>query len=225
MRAAATPVGPPDARWGLELVHADAWLLAVHKPSGLLSQPGLGPALRDSALSRLQQRWPTARLAHRLDRDTSGLLLLALDAASHRHLSLQFQRGLVRKAYVAEVHGQLARRRGCIDAPLARVSTRPPRYGVVPGGKPSLTLWRRLALGPASTRLLLLPRTGRSHQLRAHLAAIGHPILGDPLYGPADAAADPGSGRLRLHALGLRFHHPHSGAPLRLRCAGHWGDP
>ncbi|SBO44351.1 Ribosomal large subunit pseudouridine synthase A [Cyanobium sp. NIES-981] len=206
-------------------MHADAWLLAVHKPSGLLSQPGLGPALADSALTRLQQRWPTARLVHRLDRDTSGLLLLALDAASHRHLSLQFQRGLVRKAYGAEVHGRLTALRGRIAAPLARVGTRPPRYGVVPAGKPSLTLWRRLALGPGWTRLLLLPRTGRSHQLRVHLAAIGHPILGDPIYGGADPSGAPAPGRLRLHALGLRLNHPHSGAPLRLRCAGHWGDP
>jgi tRNA pseudouridine32 synthase/23S rRNA pseudouridine746 synthase len=209
----------------LELVHADPWLLAVHKPPGLLSQPGLGPELSDSVVTRLQRRWPTARLVHRLDRDTSGLLLLALDAASHRQLSLQFQQRRVGKVYLAEVHGRLEAGRGRIEFPLARVGTRPPRYGVVCGGKPSLTLWRRLVRHPDRTRLLLLPRTGRSHQLRVHLAAIGHPILGDPLYGPELQGDHPGPGRLRLHALGLRLRHPHSGALLRLRCAGHWGHP
>lgn len=214
-----------DGLNGLALVHADAWLLALHKPSGLLSQPGLGPALRDSALIRVQQRWPSARLVHRLDRDTSGLLLLALDPVSHRHLSLQFQQRRVRKAYLAEVQGRVASLRGCVTLPLARVATRPPRYGVVAGGKPCLTHWRRLAEGPDWTLLLLQPRTGRSHQLRVHMAALGHPIVGDPLYGPEAAAGAQPRGRLRLHALGLRLLHPHSGAPLRLRCAGHWGDP
>jgi tRNA pseudouridine32 synthase/23S rRNA pseudouridine746 synthase len=208
---------------GLELLHADPWLLAVHKPSGLLSQPGRGPELADSALTRVQGRWPSARLVHRLDRDTSGLLLLALDAASHRHLSLQFQERRVGKAYLAEVSGELASSGGRIDRPLARIGTRPPRYGVVADGRPSLTLWRRLVRGQGWTRLLLLPRTGRSHQLRVHLAALGHPILGDPLYGPADPRLPPPS-PMRLHAFGLRFRHPRSGEPLRLRCAGHWVD-
>ncbi|MFQ6540218.1 RluA family pseudouridine synthase [Aphanothece stagnina] len=200
------------------LVHADPWLLAVDKPPGLLSQPGLGPQLRESLLGQVQRRWPTAQLVHRLDRDTSGLLVLALDPLSHRNLSLQFQQRRVRKAYLAEVQGEVRGCSGRIDAPLARLTARPPRYGVVPEGKAALTRWRLLARGPGWSRLLLQPRTGRSHQLRVHMAWLGHPILGDPLYGPGYP------GRMRLHAWGLQLRHPHSGAPLRLRCAGHWGD-
>ncbi|MCX5939463.1 MAG: RluA family pseudouridine synthase [Cyanobium sp. LacPavin_0818_WC50_MAG_67_9] len=199
----------------LELIHADPWLLALAKPSGLRCQPGLGPELADSLLSRAQRRWPEARLAHRLDRDTSGLILLARDAETHRRLSAAFAERRVRKTYLAWVAGVPAGRGGVIDLPLARVATRPPRYGVVPvagGGKPSLTRWRLLRPGQRASLLLLQPHTGRSHQLRVHLAALGHPVLGDSLYG--DGAAAP---RLQLHAAGLRFRHPVSGDVLRLR--------
>lgn len=199
----------------VELVYADAWLLALAKPSGLLSQPGLGPELADSLISRAQKRWPTARLVHRLDRDTSGLILLARDADIHRLLSAAFAERRVRKTYQARVQGVPAARGGLIDQPLARIATRPPRYGVVPvaaGGKPAQTRWRRFA-GPATANTLLLqPLTGRSHQLRAHLAWLGHPVLGDPLYGDRTSAP-----RLQLHAAGLRLRHPVTGAPLRLR--------
>lgn len=204
------------------LLFADPWLLALAKPSGLLSQPGLGPDLADSLISRAQRRWPEARLVHRLDRDTSGLILLARDATSHRRLSAAFAQRQVRKTYLARVRGMPAARDGRIDQPLARIATRPPRYGVVPlehGGKPALTRWRQLAASPAGSTLLLQPHTGRSHQLRVHLAWLGHPVLGDPLYGDG-----PASGRLQLHAAGLRLLHPVTGRPLRLRCAGNWGD-
>ncbi len=194
-----------------ELLYADAWLLALAKPSGLLSQPGLGPELADSLISRAQRRWPTARLVHRLDRDTSGLILLARDAETHRLLSAAFADRRVHKTYLARVQGVPAARGGLIDQPVARLATRPPLYGVVPvlaGGKPALTRWRRLR----GNTLLLQPHTGRSHQLRVHLAWLGHPVLGDPLYG--DRASAP---RLQLHATGLRLRHPVTGAPLRLR--------
>jgi tRNA pseudouridine32 synthase/23S rRNA pseudouridine746 synthase len=207
----------------IPLLHADPWLLAVHKPAGLLSQPGLGPDLADSLISRIQQEWPSARLAHRLDQATSGLLLLALDPLTHRELSRAFAERRVRKAYLARVQGCPTGHGGFIDAPLARIATRPPRYGPVPvaqGGKPALTRWRLLEPGPtpgaAESLLLLAPHTGRSHQLRVHLALLGHPIVGDAIYG------DPGPGRLLLHATGLRLRHPHTGAPLRLRCPPHW---
>ena len=199
----------------LELIHADPWLLALAKPSGLLCQPGLGPELADSLLSRAQQRWPEVRLVHRLDRDTSGLILLARDPETHRRLSAAFAERRVRKAYLARVAGVPAGRGGVINLPLARVATRPPRYGVVPvagGGKPALTRWRLLRPGQRSSLLLLQPHTGRSHQLRVHLAALGHPVLGDPLYGDGAAAL-----RLQLHAAGLRLRHPVSGDGLRLR--------
>jgi tRNA pseudouridine32 synthase/23S rRNA pseudouridine746 synthase len=199
----------------LELIHADPWLLALAKPSGLLSQPGLGNALADSLLSRAQRRWPEVRLVHRLDRDTSGLILLARDAETHRRLSAAFAERRIRKTYLALVEGSPVDRGGVIDLPLARVATRPPRYGVVPlagGGKPSLTRWRLLRSGPRASLLLLQPHTGRSHQLRVHLAALGHPVLGDPLYGDPAAAS-----RLQLHGTGLRLRHPVTGEVLRLR--------
>jgi tRNA pseudouridine32 synthase/23S rRNA pseudouridine746 synthase len=199
----------------LELIHADPWLLALAKPSGLLSQPGLGSALADSLLSRAQRRWPEVRLVHRLDRDTSGLILLARDAETHRRLSAAFAERRIRKTYLAMVEGSPGDRCGVIDLPLARVATRPPRYGVVPlagGGKPSLTRWRLLRSGPRASLLLLQPRTGRSHQLRVHLAALGHPVLGDPLYGDPAAAS-----RLQLHGTGLRLRHPVTGEVLCLR--------
>ena len=226
------PVARQPSAWvlvrcpSLELIHADPWLLALLKPSGLLSQPGLGPELADSLLSRAQGRWPEARLVHRLDRDTSGLILLARDAGTHRALSTAFAERRVHKTYLAWVAGVPPARGGVIDLPLARVGTRPPRYGVVPldgGGKPALTRWRLLRGGPRASLLLLQPHTGRSHQLRVHLAAQGHPVLGDPLYG--DPTASP---RLQLHAAGLRFRHPVTGEALRLRApvpAGPFGSP
>ena len=210
------------------LLFGDPWLLALVKPSGLLSQPGLGPALADSLISWAQGHWPEARLVHRLDRDTSGLILLARDATTHRLLSGAFAERRVRKTYLALVEGVPAGRGGLIDQPLARIATRPPRYGVVPleqGGKPALTRWRRLAASPAVSTLLLQPHTGRSHQLRVHLAWLGHPVAGDPLYGGL-RGEEPGAatrGRLMLHAAGLDLRHPITARPLRLRCAGNWG--
>jgi tRNA pseudouridine32 synthase/23S rRNA pseudouridine746 synthase len=202
------------------VLYADPWLLALLKPSGLLSQPGLGPELADSLISRAQERWPEARLVHRLDRDTSGLILLARDATTHRALSAAFAERRVRKTYLAVVQGLPADRGGVINQPLARIATRPPRYGVVPlgqGGKPALTRWRVLRRFEGSSLLLLQPRTGRSHQLRVHLADLGHPVLGDPIYGDSlygDLVPAP---RLQLHAAGLQLLHPATGMPLHLR--------
>jgi tRNA pseudouridine32 synthase/23S rRNA pseudouridine746 synthase len=205
----------PRSDPGCCVLYADPWLLALVKPSGLLSQPGLGPELADSLISRAQERWPEVRLVHRLDRDTSGLILLARDATTHQALSAAFAERRVRKTYLAMVQGLPADRGGIIDQPLARIATRPPRYGVVPlecGGKSAFTRWRVLRRFVGSSLLLLQPRTGRSHQLRVHLAAIGHPVLGDPLYG--DPASAP---RLQLHAAGLQLLHPAKGKPLHLR--------
>ena len=214
------------------LLYRDPWVAAFDKPSGLLSQPGLGPDLADSLITRVQRRWPELLLVHRLDRDTSGLLLLACTPAIHRQLSCLFAERCIRKTYVAEVTGHPEADGGRIDRPLARISTRPPRYGVVPvdqGGKPAITHWRLLQRRWDSqerpiSRLLLVPRTGRSHQLRVHLEQIGHPILGDPIYGAAQAA-EPGGDRLLLHAWGLRFRHPATGKALRLRCPAPWDYP
>jgi tRNA pseudouridine32 synthase/23S rRNA pseudouridine746 synthase len=204
-------------------------LLVADKPSGLLCQPGRGPELADSLLTRLRAQWPTAQLVHRLDRDTSGLVLLALEPELHRALSRLFAERLIQKTYRADVVGVPAQPGGAIELPLARHSRQPPRYGPDPAGKAAHTDWRLLAACGSWSRLELRPYTGRSHQLRAHLTAIGHPILGDPLYGGqakgerGEAVTDTGfspmpggdplppAPRLRLHATALAFHHPHRG--------------
>ena len=216
----------PRSDPGCCVLYADPWLLVLVKPSGLLSQPGLGPELADSLISRAQERWPEVRLVHRLDRDTSGLILLARDATTHRALSAAFAERRVRKTYLAMVQGLPADRGGIIDQPLARIATRPPRYGVVPlecGGKSAFTRWRVLRRFVGSSLLLLQPRTGRSHQLRVHLAAIGHPVLGDPLYGDTLYCEPAAAPRLQLHAAGLQLLHPATGKPLHLRsrCFGY----
>ena len=201
-------------------------LLVADKPSGLLCQPGRGPHLADSLLTRLQQQWPGAQLVHRLDRDTSGLVLLALDPALHRALSQLFAERLVRKTYRADVLGVPAQPAGSIHLPLARRSRQPPLYGPDPAGKPAHTDWQLLEACGRWSRLELQPHTGRSHQLRAHLAAIGHPILGDPLYGDQGEAmpetgctAGAAASRLRLHATALAFRHPLSGDDLQFHSA------
>jgi tRNA pseudouridine32 synthase/23S rRNA pseudouridine746 synthase len=212
-------------------------LLVADKPSGLLCQPGRGPHLADSLLTRLRTQWPTAQLVHRLDRDTSGLVLLALEPDLHRALSQLFADRLVCKTYRADVVGVPKQPAGSIRLPLTRQSRQPPLYGHDPCGKPAHTDWRLLEACSLWSRLELQPLTGRSHQLRAHLAAIGHPILGDPLYGdpakghPIEAMSDPCLGteagadrlprppRLRHHATALAFRHPLSGDALQFHSA------
>ena len=193
----------------------DRWLLAVDKPAGLLTQPGLGRQQADSLITRLNRADPALRLVHRLDRDTSGVLLLARGLEALRSCSSLFAHRRVNKLYLADVRGPIDRS-GAINTPLARVQRQPPRYGFHPAGRSAITLWR--VLRPLDgikcdgiTRVWLRPVTGRSHQLRAHLAGIGHPIIGDPIYGDACTA-----GRLRLHAHALSFCHPFTQRRVRL---------
>ena len=188
----------------------DPWLMVVDKPAGLLTQPGLGPDQQDSVITRLQRKEQGLRLVHRLDRDTSGVLLLARSADALRRLSALFAERRINKLYKADVEGELLGR-GCIASPLARLSRQPPRYGSHPEGRLALTLWRVCAAYAHGTRIWLRPLTGRSHQLRAHLAELGHPIVGDPIYG--DAAR---SCRLHLHAQALSFRHPFTQQRIRL---------
>ena len=209
--AASTPASL-DPAW---IVHASDELLVLDKPAGLLSQPGLGPHQADALIRRVQRRWPQAQLVHRLDRDTSGLLLVALDPALHRALSIAFAERRVEKHYVADVQGVPQAEAGRIDWPLAKCQHQPPRYAVdAHKGKPCRTDWRQLETHGPFSRLALQPHTGRSHQLRVHLQALGHPIVGDPLYGRAGDAP-----RMHLHATALALTHPVSGEPLR------WSSP
>lgn len=202
------------------MLHEDAHLLALVKPAGLLSVPGRGPQNADSLSARAQRRWPDVLIVHRLDQATSGLLLMARSAAVQRALSSAFAERRVHKRYEALVHGQPSAATDAdgwaeIDLPLIVDWPNRPRSKVDHAtGKPSRTRWRLLAHDAATdtARLALEPVTGRSHQLRVHLLAIGHPIVGDALYGTPDTAP-----RLMLHACALRLEHPVSGHTLDLR--------
>lgn len=199
------------------IVHEDASLVALRKPAGLLSVPGRGAAKADSLASRATQRWPDALVVHRLDQATSGLMLMARGAEAQRQLNQAFAHRRVDKYYVAIVHGRMqATTDGWNDIrlPIGRNWLLRPRSHVdTLMGKPCHTRWQPLAWDPAAdmTRVALQPITGRSHQLRVHLQAIGHPIVGDTLYGIADQAP-----RMMLHACGLRLQHPGSGQELVL---------
>ena len=193
-----------------EVIHADRHLLAVDKPPGLLSVPGLGPANQDCLARRAAAAHPGARIVHRLDRETSGVIVMALDADTHRNLSRQFERREVDKLYVAVVAGLVECDEGEIALPLRKDLDPPtpgPRHIVDhEQGRPALTRYRVLARDDDRTRLELRPLTGRSHQLRVHLEAIGHPILGDDLYAPPNVVAM--ADRLLLHAQTLSLTHP-----------------
>ena len=190
-------------------MHEDQWLLVLDKDAGLLAVAGIGPEKADCLAARVAAVRPGARIVHRLDRDTSGLIVMALDARTHRHLSCQFEARGVGKRYGALVAGTMVEESGTIDLPIAKDLTSPPRQRIdFDHGRPSVTRWAvalRL-IDPARTRVHLHPETGRSHQLRIHMREIGHPILGDDLYAPPDIRAL--APRLCLHAERLEFAHP-----------------
>ncbi|MCR9124621.1 MAG: RluA family pseudouridine synthase [Rhodobacteraceae bacterium] len=200
----------------LTILHEDATVVAIDKPAGLLSVPGRGPDLADCLMTRLQRVFPDALLVHRLDRDTSGVMIFALTAHAQRHLGAQFEARSARKSYVALIAGHPSAASGTVDLPLIVDWPNRPRQKVcAETGKPAVTDWRVLRHIGAHTRVRLHPRTGRTHQLRVHMQALGHPILGDSLY--ADAAGAAAADRLMLHAEELRLKHPESGVALKLR--------
>ncbi|MHC4993702.1 MAG: RluA family pseudouridine synthase [Planctomycetota bacterium] len=194
----------------LPLIYQDDHLLVLDKPTGLLAVPGRGPDLQDCLSARVQAEYPKALIVHRLDRDTSGLMIMARDPETHRQLSRLFENRLVEKTYTALVRGRVEEDAGEIDLPLRKDMDHPPRHRVDRElGKPALTKWRVAERLPDRTRLTLEPLTGRSHQLRVHLKAIGHPILGDALY--ADPVALIMADHLTLHAERLCLTHPVTG--------------
>lgn len=200
-----------------QVLHADDHRVVVDKPSGLLSVPGRGEDKQDCAWARVAARWPDALIVHRLDQSTSGLIVFARGEAMQRALSEAFAARLVDKRYEAVVHGLVARDAFEIDLPLIVDWPNRPRQMVdAERGKPSLTrvrvLHRDLAAG--TTRVELEPVTGRSHQLRVHLLAAGHPILGDALYAPPEVLAR--APRLLLHARDLRLPAVLDAPPLSL---------
>jgi tRNA pseudouridine32 synthase / 23S rRNA pseudouridine746 synthase len=200
-------------------IHIDEHLVVLDKPAGLLTVPGRTEP--DCLAARAQRLWPDARVVHRLDQATSGLVLMARGTDMQRRLSAAFESRQVLKRYLAVVHGLPADEGGTIKLPLAADWPRRPRQQVdLQRGKPSVTHWQVLRRDAASgcSLLALTPVTGRSHQLRVHLLAIGHPIVGDTLYDQAPAD------RLMLHAAELALQHPATGQPCRWRSAAPFGS-
>lgn len=198
----------------LELIFSDDSLVVVNKPAGLLAVPGRGADKQDCLATRLQATFPDALVVHRLDMATSGLMVFARGPEIHRRLSSAFRERTIEKRYEAVVRGKLDPESGEVSLPIAvDWPNRPLRKIDDVSGKPSLTRYRTLGFMGDSARVELEPITGRTHQLRLHMAAIGHPILGDALYG--EAASSP---RLMLHAISLRFIHPLTGKQLNFNC-------
>lgn len=196
-----------------DLLFQDEHLLIVNKPAGLLSVPGRGEGKQDCLSVRIQQRFPDALVVHRLDMATSGLMVFARGEAMQRELSRMFREREVSKRYVALVAGVLENEVGEIDLPLMVDWPNRPKSKVDhASGKPSLTRYRLLGIEDGDSRVELEPITGRTHQLRLHLASIGHPIIGDTLYDGCKAE------RLMLHATRLAFDHPITAKPLYFEC-------
>ncbi|GGG82434.1 RNA pseudouridine synthase [Salipiger pallidus] len=199
----------------IPILHADHELLVVDKPAGLLSVPGKGPELADCLLTRLEKAFPTVRLVHRLDRDTSGVMVFGLTAHAQRHLGAQFEARKTKKTYIARVAGRLESKTGTVDLPLiVDWPNRPKQMVCHETGKPSITDYKVVKASDEESRVRLFPQTGRSHQLRVHMLALGHPILGDPFYGPETAGQYP---RMMLHAEELRLNHPDGGLSQKFR--------
>lgn len=199
----------------IEILHEDAHIVVVNKPSGLLSVPGRGEHLADCLIQRLRQAFPQILLVHRLDRDTSGVMIFAQTPAAQRHLGQQFENRQTKKTYVARVWGQIAEKEGTVDLPLiVDWPNRPKQMVCHETGKPAITDWKVVKREETETRVRLMPRTGRSHQLRVHMLALGHPILGDPFYASGAALEYP---RLMLHSEELRVKHPDTGIGMKFR--------
>lgn len=196
------------------MIHADDHILVLDKPAGLLTVAGNSPELADCLEARVRREYPAATMIHRLDMDTSGLIVLALTAAAHAHIGKQFEGRQTRKTYIALVWGRPGEASGRIDQPMTSDWPNRPKQHVDPvNGRPAITEWCVLEQHADHTRLQLTPLTGRTHQLRVHMDFIGHPILGDNLYAPAQALA--ASDRLCLHAETLELRHPAGGAWMR----------
>ena len=210
------PYTPPHND-GLDIIYQDDDILVLNKPAGLLAVPGRGADKQDCLSSRVQSEYPEALIIHRLDMDTSGLMLMARNAAMQAKLGLLFEHRQIDKRYIAIVAGKLEQQHGEIKLPLITDWPNRPKQKVDhETGKPSLTFYKVLAHNAANqtSRVELTPQTGRSHQLRVHMQAIGHPILGDNLYASDEIWQK--SDRLLLHAERLIFCHPATGEQLKI---------
>ena len=198
---------PPDVP--LRIIYEDRAILVADKPSGLLSVPGKTEGRADCLETRLRRAYPGTLLVHRLDCDTSGVMIFARNKAAQGFLGQEFEKRRSKKTYVARVFGDLQPDNGQVDLPIGVDWPNRPRQMVDEvNGRAAVTDWVVLGRDSAETRVHLFPLTGRSHQLRVHMLSLGHPILGDPIYATGAAAAFP---RLMLHAETLSLHHPDSG--------------
>jgi len=207
----------PHSQEEIRILYADADLLLVRKPDLLLSIPGRHPLNKDCLITRLQQDYPTASIVHRLDLDTSGIMIIPLNKPTHAHISRQFQERKVEKSYHAVVYGQVEKDEGKVELPIRCDWERRPLQMIDhERGKNALTHYEVLERQADRTRLLLRPVTGRSHQLRIHMRELGHPILGCDMYAHPQALAM--ADRLLLHATTIGFEHPATGEWLHGEC-------
>ncbi len=205
---------PPET--GLNILHKDEDLIVLDKPHGLLSVPGKAEEHRDCLETRVQSEFPRARIIHRLDMDTSGILVMAMHIDSHRHLSKQFEVKTTQKTYIAIVDGIVEKDQGTVDLALrCDWPNRPLQMVDQEQGRKATTHWKVLERFEDATRLELTPITGRSHQLRVHCLSLGHPILGDRFY--ASGGAMMKSNRMCLHAHKLVLQHPRADEEISFR--------
>ncbi|MBE8166794.1 MAG: RluA family pseudouridine synthase [Shewanella sp.] len=202
---------PPSIPW-LDIRYIDKDIIAINKPSGLLSNPGRAEHTFDCAITRLQKMYPEAILLHRLDCDTSGIMVFARNKKAESNIKTQFQDKLTKKEYIAEVDGLLEDKNGTIDLMIGPNKTRPPFQIPTEQGKKAVTHYQVLNEQQNSTLIKLMPETGRTHQLRVHMLALGHSILGDSFYGTTYIASL--RNRLSLHAQRLTFSHPYTGKEM-----------
>ncbi len=197
----------PHSQEPIQILLEDNDFLLVRKPDLLLTVPGRHPKNKDCLIARLQQNWPTASIVHRLDLDTSGIMIIPLNKKSHAHISRQFQERQVKKSYTAMVYDIVEQDFGEITLPIKPDwQNRPKQKICFESGKSALTQYTVIRRQRDRSRLLLEPVTGRSHQLRIHLSEIGHPILGCDMY--AHETALKMAPRLMLHATTIGFTHP-----------------
>jgi len=199
------PYNPPPADT-LKTLHVDEWIVVCDKPSGLLSVPGRGPEKAVCAASLLSERHGPVLTVHRLDMDTSGIMIYARTKDCQRTLSRAFEKRQIDKMYEALISGHPESDHGTVNAAIAKFSLNRPLRHLDPDGRDAITHWRVTERNGPNSRVTLTPETGRSHQLRLHMASLGHPVLGDVFYGDPDSHE-----RLCLHAGGLAFAHPHTG--------------
>ncbi|CBJ80923.1 bifunctional tRNA pseudouridine(32) synthase/23S rRNA pseudouridine(746) synthase RluA [Xenorhabdus bovienii] len=207
---------PPTDPW-LHVLYQDEHIMVVNKPSELLSVPGKAEDHKDSIMTRIQAEFPTAESVHRLDMATSGVMVVALTKAAERELKRQFREREPKKVYIARVWGKLEREKGLVDLPLiCDWPNRPKQKVCFETGKSAQTEYQVLEYEAQATRVRLAPITGRSHQLRVHMLALGNPILGDRFY--AHQQARELAPRLQLHAQELSITHPAYGTPMHFEC-------